>query len=95
MNNEPRISYDVRKAAREGRYKSPPRDFIKDLDWSEFPRKCECTEFWVQDPYNEIEMEAQGGLKKIRTHDLRILALYDFIYKNHERISQRSLRKAS
>jgi hypothetical protein len=55
-------------------------------------------EFWVQDPYHEIELEAVGGLKKIRTHDLKILALYDHVYRNRkwfdERRPQKNLRSA-
>ena len=49
---------------------------------------CECMEFWVQDPWNEIEGEEVGGLKKVRTHDLKILALYDHIYRNRKRFDE-------
>ena len=59
---------------------------------------CECMEFWVQDPWNEIEGEVVGGLKKIHTHDLKILALYDHIYRNRkwfdERRAEKNLRSA-
>jgi len=54
--------------------------------------------FWVQDPWNEIEGEEVSGLKKVRTHDLKILALYDHIYRNRkwfdERRAEKNLRSA-
>jgi len=58
-------------------------------------------EFWVQDPWNEIEEapdQMHGALKKVYTHDLKILALYDHIYRNRkwfdERRTQKNLRSA-
>jgi hypothetical protein len=56
-------------------------------------------EFWVQDPWNEIEGEAASGLKQIRTHDLTILALYDHVYRNRQKFdeyrrAERDLRSA-
>src|SRR5215472_14344774 len=52
-----------------------------------------------QDPLNEIEGEEVSGLKKVRTHDLKILALYDHIYRNRkwfdeQRRAEKNLRSA-
>lgn len=61
---------------------------------------CGCQlEFWVQDPWNEIESEAMGGLKRIRTCDLKLLALYDHVYRNRQKFdeyrrAERDLRSA-
>jgi len=69
------------------------------MNWYE-ERHCGCQmEFWVQDPWNEIDGAAEGGLKKIRTCDLKILALYDHIYRNRkwfdeQRRAEKNLRSA-
>ena len=66
--------------------------------WQDWREPCGCMEFWVQDPWNEIEGEPDHGLKKIRTHDLKLLGLYDYVYRNRrifdERRTERSVRSA-
>jgi hypothetical protein len=57
-------------------------------------RSCGCEmEFWVQDLWNEIEGEAEHGLKKVCTHDLKLLALYDYVYKNRQKFDERRTQK--
>jgi len=63
------------------------------MKWDDPREDCGCMEFWVQDPWNEIEGEAMGGLKKVRTHDLRLLALYDYVYANRKKFDERRTQK--